>query len=204
MTDLDLDAIEARADAATDGPWVVKHEPAWEADNVQHPDVITVGAQMWEGDDEPMTVCLVSTDYEDDPVDVLLDAEFIAHARTDVPALVAALREARADCETHHTTVVHQCCEDAQAVPSLRAALATVTAERDEARADAEAAKAALAASEQWDMRVERDDWRRRYEALRDGVTGLCDVPIAAKIPRRWVAVSDLRAVVARVEGDES
>ena len=99
MTDLDLDAIEARADAATDGPWVVKHEPAWEADNVQHPDVITVGAQMWEGDDEPMTVCLVSTDYEDDPVDVLLDAEFIAHARTDVPALVAALREARAEVE---------------------------------------------------------------------------------------------------------
>ena len=99
MTDLDLDAIEARADAATDGPWVVKHEPAWEADNVQHPDVITVGAQMWEGDDEPMTVCLVSTDYEDDPVDVLLDAEFIAHARTDVPALVAALREARAKVE---------------------------------------------------------------------------------------------------------
>ena len=53
MTDLDLDAIEARADAATDGPWVVK----------------------------------------------LLDAEFIAHARTDVPALVAALREARAKVE---------------------------------------------------------------------------------------------------------
>ena len=89
----DLDAIEARANAATDGPWVVKHEPAWEADNVQHPDVITVGAQMWEGDDEPMTVCLVSTDYEDDPVDVLLDAEFIAHARTDVPALIALCRE---------------------------------------------------------------------------------------------------------------
>lgn len=92
MPDIDLDAIEARANAATDGPWVVKHEPAWEADNVQHPDVITVGAQMWEADDEPMTVCLVSTDHEDDPVDVLLDAEFIAHARTDVPALVALVR----------------------------------------------------------------------------------------------------------------
>jgi len=84
-----LAAIAARADAATEGPWIVKHEPAWEADDVQHPDVITVGAQMWEGDDEPMTVCLASTDYEDDPVDVLLDAEFIAHARADVPALVA-------------------------------------------------------------------------------------------------------------------
>lgn len=92
MPDIDLDAIEARANAATEGPWVVKHEPAWEADDVQHPDVITVGAQMWEGDDEPMTVCLVSTDHEDDPVDVLGDAEFIAHARTDVPALVALVR----------------------------------------------------------------------------------------------------------------
>jgi len=39
-----------------------------------------------------MTVCLVSTDHEDDPVDVLGDAEFIAHARTDVPALVALVR----------------------------------------------------------------------------------------------------------------
>lgn len=168
MTDLDLDAIEARADAATDGPWVVKHEPAWEADNVQHPDVITVGAQMWEGDDEPMTVCLVSTDYEDDPVDVLLDAEFIAHARTDVPALVAALREARYDL--------------------------------------ANAREAGNSYKRQ------RDDWRRRYEALRDGVTGLCDEAERRADPgvRLWsmpearIKTSDLRAVVVRVEGDES
>ena len=115
-------------------------------------------------------------------------------------------------------SVVHQCCEDAQAVPSLRAALATVTAERDEARADAEAAKAALAASEQWDMRVERDDWRRRYEALRDGVTGLCDerdewladdfgpreMWPTGTVHTALVEVPALRAVVARVEGDES
>ena len=99
VTDLDLDAIEARANAASDGPWIVVHEPAWEADDVQHPDVIKVGAPLYVGDDEPFTVCLVSTDYEDDPVDVLGDAEFIAHARTDVPALVAALREARAEVE---------------------------------------------------------------------------------------------------------
>ena len=99
VTDLDLDAIEARANAASDGPWIVVHEPAWEADDVQHPDVIKVGAPLYVGDDEPFTVCLVSTDYEDDPVDVLGDAEFIAHARTDVPALVAALREARAKVE---------------------------------------------------------------------------------------------------------
>ena len=95
----DLDAIEARANAASDGPWIVVHESAWEADDVQHPDVIKVGAPLYVGDDEPVTVCLVSTDYEDDPVDVLGDAEFIAHARTDVPALVAALREARAEAK---------------------------------------------------------------------------------------------------------
>ena len=182
MTGLDLDAIEARANAATRGSWSAFH---------------------W--DDEPSfdRGWAVTSDAGDDWVADYLRAEdvaFIAHARTDVPALVAALREARADCETHHTTVVHQCCEDAQAVPSLRAALATVTAERD--------------------------DWRRRYEALRDGVTGLAD-RITWKRPEHspcgtpeqieaccgseescdamnpsvlLCGASDLRAVVARVE----
>lgn len=98
-TGLDLDAIEARATAASDGPWIVVHEPAWEADDVQHPDVIKVGAPLYVGDDEPVTICLVSADYEDDPVAVLGDAEFIAHARTDVPALAKRLRAVLTLCE---------------------------------------------------------------------------------------------------------
>lgn len=138
MTDIDLDAIEARANAATDGPWVVKHEPAWEADNVQHPDVITVGAQMWEADDEPMTVCLVSTDHEDDPVDVLLDAEFIAHARTDVPALVAEVRRLWEALDDGYAAIALAGAEIERAsveVDRAHRALLASNAERDDARA---------------------------------------------------------------------
>lgn len=57
----------------------------------------------------------------------------------------------------------------------------------------------------------ERDDWRRRYEALRDGVTGLCDGWESGAndydggpLVNAEAFASDLRAVVARVEGDES
>ena len=51
----------------------------------------------------------------------------------------------------------------------------------------------------------ERDDWRRRFEALRDGVTGLCDERDTVdelRFPNSAGAVptSHLRAVVARVE----
>ena len=214
--DLDLDAIEARAAAATEGPWS-------------------------RDDEYPLSVAICYTPH----VWALAysgteaNAEFIAHARTDVPALVAALREARADCETHHTTVVHQCCEDAQAVPALRAALATVTAERDEARAEVERlrttdgfGRAVEAEARRYHesacmYQAERDDWRHRYEALRDGVTGLTEDEWGSRADetercplcrRKWSKhtdydgrcydgastlagyIRDLRAVVARVE----
>lgn len=143
MPDIDLDAIEARANAASDGPWIVVHEPAWEADDVQHPDVIRVGAPLFVGDDEPVTICLVSTDYEDDPVDVLGDAEFIAHARTDIPALVAEVRRLRERAEVHAVTVQ-------QAV--------AVERQRDEARAEAQRATA-------WHMEA-LDDLARAVCAL--------------------------------------
>lgn len=62
------------------------------------------------------------------------------------------------------------------------------------------------------DLVAERDDWRRRYEALRDGVTGLCDewdegreTAIAYDGMDRppIVSIPAVRAVVARVEGDD-
>ena len=59
-----LDAIEARANAATEGPWR-----------------IDVGAEIVDPSFE--VVAQVVLDEDND---------FIAHARTDVPALVAALR----------------------------------------------------------------------------------------------------------------
>lgn len=61
-----LDAIEARTNAATEGPWVA----------------VMTEQYLWVGP----SIADLSTDRVEG------DATFIAHARTDVPALVAALR----------------------------------------------------------------------------------------------------------------
>jgi hypothetical protein len=74
MTDLDLDAIEARVNAAADGPWVAERgarPTQWPKDYVARP----LRNRFRVGDEA--------------------DAEFIAHARTDVPALVAEVRRLR-------------------------------------------------------------------------------------------------------------
>lgn len=69
-----LAQIEARAEAATEGPWDV----ASDADTYLKPtDVVGPGEPG-----ERFIIC----EYAGQ------DAEFIAHARADVPALVAALR----------------------------------------------------------------------------------------------------------------
>ena len=78
--DLDLDAIEARCEAATPGPWYHNHDSgeddggAWE--NPTSDVVDGLGSHLIDAGE-------------------LADAAFIAHARTDVPALVAELRVAR-------------------------------------------------------------------------------------------------------------
>ena len=68
---LDLNAIKARANAATEGPWGVKDARVF-------------------GDDGRTQVCTLSGTRA-----WLPDAEFIAHARTDVPALVAEVERLR-------------------------------------------------------------------------------------------------------------
>ena len=76
-TALDLDAIEARANAATSGPWEVE--------------AAAVVCDRYE--DERPGVC---GPHDVDWPLLAEDAEFIAHARTDVPALVAEVRRLRA------------------------------------------------------------------------------------------------------------
>lgn len=73
MSDLDLEAIEARAKAATPGPWVVGPGAFWNyvVGSDEHGD--HAGAQEKE------------------------DAAFIAASREDVPALVAEVRRLRAE-----------------------------------------------------------------------------------------------------------
>lgn len=74
------DAIRARAEAATDGPW-----RTWNDGHVGSPTVHIGGGVM--------------PTPGSDPAQRMPDAEFIAHARTDVPALLDALDAAEAEVE---------------------------------------------------------------------------------------------------------
>ncbi len=78
MSELNLDAIEARANAATEGPWVMVTQGGIESEHYRGPgeDASSVAQTRTQG-----------------------DWEFIAHARTDVPALVARVRELEAAVE---------------------------------------------------------------------------------------------------------
>jgi hypothetical protein len=73
---LDLDAIEARANAASPGPWTQWNEHEFEGPN-----------------HEPLTGLY---SYEDGGITYERDTIFIAHAREDVPALIAEVRRLRA------------------------------------------------------------------------------------------------------------
>ena len=83
-----LNEIEARANAATEGPWA----PWKDQDGAKHmqgllmvgnADAVIPEGEMWVEDVDINPVAHTYTPS---------DREFIAHARTDVPALVAALR----------------------------------------------------------------------------------------------------------------
>jgi hypothetical protein len=106
MTTPDLAAIEARANAATPGPWDRPLNTRYRA---------SVTADMPKGD--PSSRWRDQVDKEGNPERVSIvncpiwsdgkffrkqsgrDLEFIAHARTDVPALLALVREQRAVIE---------------------------------------------------------------------------------------------------------
>jgi hypothetical protein len=81
VPDLDIEAIDSRCDITTPEPWEA-HQ---------------VGFHGYS-----FTVLRIGDDDDDPGYDVaagvqrLADAEFIAHARTDVPALVAEVKRLRA------------------------------------------------------------------------------------------------------------
>ena len=75
---LDIAAIKARADKATAGPW----------DKVT-PDDTRINSQSAE-------IAITLGNYETDWEKMEWDASFIAHARTDIPALIAALEASEA------------------------------------------------------------------------------------------------------------
>lgn len=76
---LDLDVIEARANAATAGGWRV-----WSGTRPYDDEAAVETAWAYEGEEEVELVTDCCS---------IADAEFIAHSRTDVPTLIARVRE---------------------------------------------------------------------------------------------------------------
>ncbi len=147
MTDLDLDAIEARANAAAPGPpwgWAVSDDRRW----------VDVTAR---GHDR-----VIATTYDDDL------AAFIAHARTDVPALVAEVRRLRESLDEGFAAIALAGAEIERAsveVDRAHRALLASNAERDDARA----AIAHVRALDPADHATSSRDYGRGYaQAIRD------------------------------------
>ena len=92
MTLEELNAIEARAKAATPGAWIVKHcKTVYLADGTAEHEI----RSLENGHRVAYLLYRMSgKDIGEDPED--LDAEFIAHARTDVPKLVEEVKRLRA------------------------------------------------------------------------------------------------------------
>ena len=80
-----LDAIKARAEVATDGPWLV---PIGVMESYGYALITSMKGELVA------------------EVDILHDGEFIAHARQDIPALVAAVEAA---LELHKPWKIHDC-----------------------------------------------------------------------------------------------
>ena len=97
MSELDLDAIRARCDAATKGPWNVVALTCPNGNAIV--DSITgAGEPQWsdygEGEGEWFTDSLVLVETDMGVYGPTMpDAQFIAAARTDVPALLAHIEE---------------------------------------------------------------------------------------------------------------
>ena len=107
MTRDELKTIEARAKAATPGPW-----KTWDSAD---PSVIQICSDEIE-------VAVVYTDGGLDRAQASDDSEFLAHAREDVPSLVAEVRrlEDALSGETERQFSLHA------RIDRLRAALETV------------------------------------------------------------------------------
>ena len=93
--ELDLDAIEARANAATEGPWL-RREGHAEIDGQNYAEVLIPGRV------ECGSYCYGGTStIEGDRLDA--DLAFIAHARADVPAAFPLPPSARASLQFSFT-----------------------------------------------------------------------------------------------------
>jgi hypothetical protein len=133
MTDEELTAIERRANAATREPWIVGD--AYVPAILSAVSVYGMGMEVAE-------------------CQMVRDGEFIAHARVDVPALVAEVRTLRAERD---------------ADPASHDALIIAEGQRDQARAERDALRDQWSGLliEQARLVAQRDDAIAERDALR-------------------------------------
>jgi len=118
MTQQELQEIQARAEAATAGPWGSR---------------IDVGKQFYVFTPSygVRDFSCLSGGFEHET-----DADFIAHARTDIPALLAENARLRAEFAEKNQTHQMSVNAGAAAIKQLQSELARVTAEKEAAVED--------------------------------------------------------------------
>jgi hypothetical protein len=134
LTDQQLTDIDARAKGATPGPWCTD---SWE---IYQGTEYEPGISQWIGE-----TCRGTSSPEQDRA----DAEFVAHARTDVPALLAEIRDSRAENEK----LIRWHREDEKALAEMRATIERLRKQRKVllaqiAKKDAETGSGDLALAE--------------------------------------------------------
>ena len=117
-----LDQIEARAQTATEGPW------GWHPYGVSGRTLATPGPVIGGFPTHELNVLKTTDDWP--PTDP--DAEFIAAARTDVPALVAAVRAVLDKHRRDGSEVAGWCLHDGRPwpCPTVRAVTDALGGER--------------------------------------------------------------------------
>jgi hypothetical protein len=155
---LDLDAIRARADAATEGPWITSTDTS----GVDNSEIYAEAAWFEEDGHRYYGRRLIAVGGEGNLNEA--DAEFIAAAREDIPALLGEVERLRArvheavdECQRRHVKYVSRCDQFdvwsrwarqrfeeqgsrywGMTSEANRLVIVSIIAERDEARAELE------------------------------------------------------------------
>ena len=94
MNESQLKAIEERANKASNAPWIVEAGDYSGANWMIGATSVFLGGSAW--DDKSYYITTQNVHASELEGDAKTDAEFIAHARSDVPALIAEVRRLRA------------------------------------------------------------------------------------------------------------
>ncbi|MBD9700690.1 hypothetical protein IHE56_01000 [Streptomyces sp. ID01-12c] len=177
-----LDEIDARHSAATPGPWGVYEFGGGTAIDIAA-DLTDTGTgyrarrEICRLEDEPLDNDPTHREWtaEEDWAQVQADAAFIAHAREDVPALLAEIRRlnaALADQQAETEKLIRWHCEDETAMKQMRG---TIERLRGEKRAFGE-----LAARRESELITRRAALEKIRHLHKDSPMGPCPVCIDA------------------------